>query len=254
MNHPLHPLHPCANGADTMPPAPGQSLRLRLMQRVRQSLAHESQFHTVRRDTGDWPVLHAGAHSKALAHTPVATSQLIKLAAGTALQHQPGNALQELVLLAGELTMGALPLQVGDAACTPHDAAHALRAGPGGAQFYLRLSSPPSEFVTPQRFSTFDDDANWQDFCPGVRIRELWNGGERRSVLVRMSAGAQVNSHSHGLEEECLTLAGEAFIGDTLLRSGEYQLAPQGSRHGAVQTDVGALLYVHGSLDPAAYT
>ena len=105
----------------------------------------------------------------------------------------------------------------------------------------------------PQRFSTLVDDSNWQDFCPGVRIRELWNGGERRSVLVRMTAGARVNAHRHGLEEECLMLAGEAFIGDTLLRSGEYQLAPQGSRHGAIQTDVGALFYVHGSLDPAAY-
>jgi hypothetical protein len=50
-----------------------------------------------------------------------------------------------------------------------------------------------------------------------------------------------------------MMLGGEAFIGDTLLRSGEYQLAPQGSRHGEVHTDVGALFYVHGSLDPAAY-
>jgi hypothetical protein len=68
-----------------------------------------------------------------------------------------------------------------------------------------------------------------------------------------MRAGASVVAHGHMLEEECMMLAGEAFIGDTLLRSGEYQLAPQGSRHGEVSSDVGAVFFVNGSLDPAAY-
>ena len=84
------------------------------------------------------------------------------------------------------------------------------------------------------------DDTDWDDFCPGVRIKALWEGGARRTVLVRMRAGASVKAHAHALEEECMMLAGEAFIGDTLLRSGEYQLAPQGSRHGEVSTDVGS--------------
>lgn len=245
--------NPAINGADMPSPAPAGSLRLRLMQRVRQSLAHESQFHTVRRDDADWPDLHAGVRGKLLAHTPVATSRLVRLDSGASLPRQAGQTLQEVVLLSGALTVGEQALHIGDATCTPHDGAHALRAGPDGARIYLRLSAPMPDLVTPQCFSTLDDDANWLDFCPGVRIRELWSSGERRSVLVRMSAGAQVNSHSHGLEEECLMLAGEAFIGDTLLRSGEYQLAPQGSHHGTVHTDVGALLYVHGALDPAAY-
>lgn len=248
-----HSTH-AADGTDPVAPVPADPLRTRLMERVRRSHAHEAQFHTVRRDARGWHDLHDGACAKVLAHTPVATSRLLHIDAGATLKQQPGQTLQEVVLLAGALTIGASPLQVGDAACTPHDSAHVLRAGTVGAQVYLRLSAPASEWVSEQRFSALDDDANWHDFCPGVRIRELWSGGERRSVLVRMNAGAQVNSHRHGLEEECLMLAGEAFIGDTLLRSGEYQLAPQGSRHGAVQTDVGALFYVHGSLDPAAYS
>jgi hypothetical protein len=223
------------------------------MERVRRSHEHERQFHTVRRDARGWLEQHEGVRAKILAHTPVATSRLVNIDAGVAVPLQPGQTLQEVVLMAGALKVGSRSFQVGDAACTPHDAAHVLKAGTGGAEIYLRLSEPASEWVSTLHFSTLEDDAAWQDFCPGVRIRELWSGAERRSVLVRMSAGAQVNSHRHGLEEECLMLAGEAFIGDTLLRSGEYQLAPQGSRHGAVQTDVGALFYVHGSLDPAAY-
>jgi ChrR Cupin-like domain len=244
---------PRNNGSQSASFGPAAALRRRLMQRVRQSLAHESQFHTVRRDDSAWPGVYDGVQGKLLAHTLVATSRLLRLGGDAELPLQAGQTLQEVVLLAGELSLGDQPLRVGDAACTPHDAAHLLRAGVEGARLYLRLSAPSPALVTQQLFSTLDDDANWLDFCPGVRIRELWNSGERRSVLVRMSAGAQVNSHRHGLEEECLMLAGEAFIGDTLLRSGEYQLAPQGSQHGAVQTDVGALFYVHGSLDPAAY-
>lgn len=250
MNHRPYPL---ANGAQSMSPAPARTLRRRLLQRVRQSLANESQFHTVRRDESPWPDLYSGVRSKLLAHTPVATSRLVSLDANVTLPIQAGQTLQEVVLLSGELTLGGAAIRIGDAVCTPHHPEHAPRAGGRGAQIYLRLSAPRPDQVTQQRFSTLTADAHWHDFCPGVRLRELWNGGERRSVLVRMDAGAQVSSHEHGLEEECLMLAGEAFIGDTLLRSGEYQLAPRGSRHGAVQTDVGALFYVHGSLDPAAY-
>jgi quercetin dioxygenase-like cupin family protein len=229
------------------------SIRLRLLNRVRQSLRHEGQFHTVRRDAGEWRQANAGVRSKQLARTLVATSDLLELAPGATLRQHDGVSLQEVVLLAGKLMVGTQTLDTGDALCTSHDAAHDVRAGASGARIYLRLSAPVQALAQPRRFSTLVDDPNWQDFCPGVRIRELWNGGERRSVLVRMAPGAHVNAHSHGLEEECLMLSGEAFIGDTLLRSGEYQLAPLGSRHGAIQTDVGALFYVHGSLDPAAY-
>ncbi len=244
-----------AQGGLPMPDEAGAAeLRTRLVQRIQRSVAHEGQFATVRRDTGAWHEPRPGVRSKALAQSPVAVSTLVELAAGaTFTAASPVATQQEIVLLGGQLFVGMLALACGDAACTPHDAAHALRAGAAGARFYLRLSAPPQPATTSVRFSSLADDSTWQDFGPGVRIKELWNGGERRSVLVRMRAGASVSSHSHGLEEECMMLAGEAFIGDTLLRGGEYQLAPQGSRHGAVQTDVGALFFVHGSLDPAAY-
>ena len=268
--------------ADATPspiPSPESTLRLRLMERIRTSLAHESQFQTVRREGGDWQHAQTGVRRKALATTLVVTSELIELAPGATLPQLGGVSLQEVVLMAGELSLGGAALEVGDAVCAPQDAAHLLSAGAAGAQIYLRSSTPTESTPRPtttssaprgglsspaepdllkrhdrmQRLSPLSDDAAWQDFCPGVRIRELWDGGVHRSVLVRMAAGARVNAHKHGLEEECLMLAGEAFIGDTLLRSGEYQLAPQGSRHGAIQTDVGALFFVHGSLDPVAY-
>lgn len=229
------------------------ALRARVLQRVQRSHVHESQFVTVRRNQGDWDTSQAAVRSKPLARTAVACSSLVELEPGATLALSPGFTQAELVLLNGQALIGDAALECGDAACAPHDARHVLRAGPAGARLYLRLSTPATGATRLRRFSTLTEDASWDDFCPGVRIKALWDGGERRSLLVRMRAGAQVNAHGHPLEEECMMLAGELFVGDTLLRGGEYQLAPQGSRHGKLSTDVGALLYVHGALDPASY-
>jgi hypothetical protein len=229
------------------------TVRRRLLDRVRASAIHESQFHTVRRDAPAWQPLADGVRRRELACTEVAVSSLVELSAGVLLPVAAGTRRIELVVLDGQARLGDVRLVQGDAACAPNDGRHPLTAGPQGATLYVRASRGDAGSADCVHFSTLDD-AGWDDFCAGVRIRALWNGGERRSVLVRMRAGASVGAHGHGLEEECMMVDGEAFIGDTLLRSGEYQLAPQGSRHGAVATDVGAVFFVHGSLDPAAYT
>jgi hypothetical protein len=228
------------------------AVRRRLLERVRASAVHESQFTTVRGDADAWQPAADGVRRRELARTEVAVSSLVEMSAGTALPLDGETSRIELVLLDGEATLGDVRLVRGDAASAPNDARHSLRAGEHGATLYLRSSRGDADGAGCVHFSTLDD-TGWDDFCAGVRIRELCNAGERRSVLVRMRAGASVGAHGHGLEEECMMLAGEAFIGDTLLRSGEYQLAPQGSRHGEVATDVGALFFVNGSLDPAAY-
>ncbi|HEV7913932.1 MAG TPA: cupin domain-containing protein [Albitalea sp.] len=221
-------------------PVPG-GLRSRLLARVDASHRHERQFLTVR-----------GGGDRLLARTGVASSWCIPLAPGAALPRDGAADHDELVVLAGDVLVEGRRLGCGDAVAAPSTRMQALRAGAGGACIYLRRSRGTS---CAPGFVVIDtlDERGWDLFCPGVQIRELASVGERRSVLVRMQAGANVNAHGHALEEECMMLAGEAFVGDTLLRSGDYQLAPAGSRHGAISTDVGALFFVNGSLDPAAY-
>ena len=228
------------------------AMRQRLLGRVQASAVHERQFLTVRRDADTWRPIADGVRRRELARTEVAVSSLIEMSAGAAPPIDAATGRIELVLLDGEAALGDIRLVRGDAASAPNDGHHPLHACERGATLYLRYSRGDSASADCVHFSTLDD-AGWDDFCAGVRIRELNNGGERRSVLVRMRAGASVGAHGHGLEEECMMVAGEAFIGDTLLRSGEYQWAPQGSRHGAVATDVGAVFFVSGSLDPTAY-
>ncbi|HEY2929492.1 cupin domain-containing protein [Piscinibacter sp.] len=237
------------SSSPSAPLGPGAALRLRLMMRVQASQAHESQFLTIRRDAGAWHTLAGGARVRPLVQTAQVSSSLIELPAGVCLPVDPAYNQCEMVLLVGDAICGDLPLREGDACVT---AGPDVRVGRTGARLYLRRSRVAMPVDAPTVVAT-GDDSGWDDFCPGVRIRELWNGGERRSLLVRMRAGASVGAHDHALEEECMMLAGEAFIGDTLLRSGEFQLAPRGSRHGEVTTDVGALFFVHGALDPTAY-
>jgi quercetin dioxygenase-like cupin family protein len=235
-------------GSPVHAPAP---LRRRLLERVQASHAHERQFHTVRRD-GGWRSLPA-RREKALAATGIAHTALVELAALAALPHDAACSQVEIVVLDGQASLGGLTLRCGDAACAPHDAATALVAGSIGTRLFIRWSAPAQPARAATVFPVLGRDAGWVDFLPGVRIKPLWEDGERSSMLVHMRAGAMVRGHGHDLEEECMMLAGEAFVGDTLLRAGEYQLAPAGSVHGAITTDVGALFYVHGALDPAQY-
>jgi len=232
---------------------PSSQLRRRIVERIHTSLAHERQFLTQRRDGGHWEEPQPGLRRRTLVHTGVGVCWLVELAAGRQLALMPGFTQAELVLLDGTAQLGEAPLHCGDAALAPHDPAHAVHAGPQSARLFVRLSAPVQAPCEALRFSTLVDGAGWDDFRPGVRIRALWSDGQRSSLLVRMRAGASVSEHGHPLDEECMMLAGEAFVGDTLLRSGEFQWAPGGSRHGAVTTDVGALFFVHGSLDPTAY-
>jgi len=232
---------------------PTGALRARLLARVDASHRHESQFTTLRRDDAPWRSPMPGVRVMPLIESGATWSGLVELEAGACWTIGHGWNQCEWVVQAGGVRIAGMDAGCGDAAiCSAVGCASShLATSTDGASFYLRLSRAATP-TAPMLFSTLDD-TGWDDFCPGVRIRELWNGGERRSVLVRMRPGASVNAHGHALDEECMMLAGEAFIGDTLLRSGEFQLAPQGSRHGAISTDVGALFFVNGSLDPAAY-
>ena len=126
MNHIDNPLSENAQAERTSTP---QTLRERLMRRVQLSHAHESQFHTVRRDAGLWRQAQADVRAKALASTAVARSALLDIAPGASFEQRGDAAQQEVVLLGGQLFVGIEALEVGDAICAPNDAAHVLRAG-----------------------------------------------------------------------------------------------------------------------------
>ena len=75
---------------------------------------------------------------------------------------------------------------------------------------------------------------------------------EGNGALARFAAGGRVPAHPHCIDEECLMVEGELFLGDVLLREGGFQRAPGGTAHGELFADSPCLLFFHGAIDPAA--
>lgn len=85
----------------------------------------------------------------------------------------------------------------------------------------------------------------WRALVPGVRVKCL--AAAQRAFLLELSAGATLPFHRHHEDEECMVLRGSAELGAVTVHAGDYHLAPAGSRHGAVRSKQGALLYLRGT-------
>lgn len=239
------------------------SLRDTLMARVSESLADENALQTVRGKDGVWRILKAGIRYKQLWAGLQGSSVLIEFAPGASLYAHRHNWLEEGIVLSGGLQMGELELGRFDYHVSPPGSRHEAIGSRQGGVAYLRGTSLGENagvlkellggvlHLGKGRSQTMaaDSDAGWREFAPGVRRKLLCTDADRASYFYRLQPGAELPTHSHKLEEECLVLEGEAFLGDILLCGGDYQLAPSGTRHRQVGTDVGALLFVRAERD-----
>lgn len=272
----LDPDEPQASGAiaealadalKPIPPAPerASALRSRLLDRARASREQADGLITVRRDQGEWRPLAKGVRVKMLNDSAVARSVLVELDPGGVLPIHRHNEHEECVVLRGEAQLGDLNVRRGDYHIALSGSRHGRVSSATGALLYLRgvpigdvLGSArdlikawmPGKGAAP--ITVRADEGEWHDFMPGVQTKDLWREGQERSILLRMQPGARVPSHPHPIPEDCLLLEGEVFLGDTLLRPGEFQHAPAGTVHCTLTSDVGALLYVHGAAEYAA--
>ena len=218
----------------------------RLRQRVAAHRSANASMHTLQqpqRGTAEpWaPGVHAWPLSPG-------RSWWVALDADAALP--PSAGPHELLVLAGTLHLGqqSLPAQ-GHALAGPQAR---WQAGPQGAQLYLR-QHVDGPFTAPGTAQLQAPDANaWQPLRPGVSIRPLHGEGPAMSLLARFEPGACVPAHPHGIDEECLMVDGDLFLGDLLLRQGGFQAAPAGSTHGDLVADGPCLLFFHGAIDAAA--
>lgn len=242
-----------------LPPGLKRAMRERLLARVSQSLAEHAGLLTVRREEGGWQRIARGIRIRLLWHGPQGNSILIELAPGTALPVHRHLWVEEGIVLRGEVQIGELTLVPFDYQVSPAGSRHAPIRSREGALAFLRgtslghTSSLLREIVGgiwPRRGEaarTVFAAGNWIEVAQGVQKKALWSDGKMASCFFRLAPGTRLAGHLHPADEECLMLAGELFLGDVLLRQGDYQLASAGSRHGEVYTDVGALLYVRGA-------
>lgn len=234
------------------------ALRERLLQRVAASAARHQGLVTVRRDDGPTLELAAGASARWLYRSakpaalrpgePLALA-LVELAPGASLSAGLGLAGQasEWLVVRGTCAVDGVALASLDLqqrAATPGEP---VLSSASGATVYVRNSGGTAIKGQTSR----EHDAVWEDFGPGIRRRVVWRQGTEACYLARAEAGANVPAHGHHVDEECLMLEGELFLGDILLRAGEFQLAPAGIEHGIVQAASETLLYVRGDIAPA---
>lgn len=241
-------------------PARSAQLRERLLQRARASRANDDRVINVRSDDVNWHSLAKGVRVKMLCKGARSRSVLVELDAGAALPRHAHHEHEECVVLRGEALLGDLRVCQGDYHIAPAGSRHGRVSSPGGALLYLRGTSIGSgvevarDIITGWLPGSGDrpvtvraDEGDWLDVAPGVQTKHLWRDADVQSMLVRLQPDAGIAAHADRIDEECLMLDGEAFFGDTLLRSGEYQLAAAGTRRRHITTDVGALLFMHGS-------
>lgn len=237
---------------------PAASLRARLLQRVAASAARHQGLVTVRRDHGAPIELAPGVRARWLYRCgqpaalrpgePVALA-LLELAPGASLTAGLGLAGQgsEWLVVRGECRLDGLALAALDQHCRAAAPTEPVLSSARGATIYLRNSGD----VALRAGTSREREAVWDDFGPGIRRRVVWRQGDETCYLARAEAGAFVPAHGHHLDEECLILEGDLFLGDILLRAGEFQLAPAGMEHGIVQAASQTLLYVRGDDVPA---
>jgi quercetin dioxygenase-like cupin family protein len=244
-------------------PKQREILRTGILERIAHSVAGHADLLTVRLKNGVWQTLKPGIHFKPLWTGSEGSSVLIEFAPGASLPAHRHNWVEEGIVLRGDLEMGELQLGPLDYHMSPIGSRHASIRSRQGALAYLRGTSLGHKSSVLRELlggllplggdsclTVFaNKNENWVQVVEGVFKKELWSDNIWVSRIYRLEPGALVPGHSHLLAEECMMLQGEVFLGDILLRAGEYQLAPAGSQHGEVYSDVGATLFVRGARD-----
>jgi hypothetical protein len=245
------------------PPHDAARTRERLFARLRESARRQREYFTVRREAAAWQGAGPGALACTLHAGALACVRIVRLEDGAEPPWSAHAAGQELLVLDGALASGdpALP------ALGRHDLLIRERGAPGAWQasgpsrIYLRERCVALEALPPLEArwwllagrrprAVAHARRGWHPAGPGVNVCPLWGDAGIVSMLVRFAPGAGVADHHHAVDEDCLVLEGEMFLGDILLRAGDYQLAPAGGGHFGETSDVGVLFYFHGAVDP----
>ncbi len=238
-----------------------ESLEKRLENRIQASVAKHAGLITVRSRDGLWRKLTAGIRFKPLWESPSGNSLLIEFSPGSALPLHRHNYVEEGIVLSGGLQLDDLELSQFDYHVSPAGSRHGRIRSRQGALAYLRGSSigqPFSMFkevlggLFPKNHkeseSILSHEGGWRKIQKGLHQKDLWTDGTVLSKFIRIAKDARIAGHYHPLDEECMMLSGDIFLGDILLQEGDYHLAPAGTGHLEITSDTGALLYVRGAL------
>jgi hypothetical protein len=251
----------------SMRPEQGRRLQDRLLDRVHRSARAHRDLTTVRREDGAWGAAAPGVMRRVLHEGHGMRVQLLQLQAHAPLPRSAGALAEELLVIEGGLVASVAGAEVAlprlHQRVISHHWEHGqpelLRAGDAGASLYVRsrllaldaLPHSEARWWARAQELPLGDAARPRSWCPfgdGAVAIDLHTHEGVASMLLRIAPGARLPDHGHGLNEDCFMLGGDMFLGDILMRAGDYQLALAGGRHVGISSDEGGLFYFHGAL------
>lgn len=255
-----------AHELTALPVAPGRRelLRRGVLDRVRRSAVAHRSLSTVRREDGAWVATGPGVWRRALSATGGMRVDLLKLAPHAAMPLPQDALAQEVLVVDGLLGVFAESSPTVHLGALQHcvigrKALSLQTAGSAGATLYLRSlmvdlvhlpanearwwSTAPSASVAAAGLG-----CQWARFLDGVDAVGLHVQDDVASMLIKIAPGATLPDHGHSLDEDCFMLDGDMFLGDVLMRAGDYQWAHVGGQHVGISSDTGGLFYFHGAV------
>ena len=231
------------------------AISTRLLLRARQSALAHRDFVTLRREGRVYAPVSDGVRSYTLRNGKGVRIDLLQLDPHASLNWPTGVVAQEVLVISGTLNEGQGNAMALHSLCIRRDAAQPLISGSEGARLYVRQLMEPEDVPEIERAWWFSDAAtstsHWEALSEGVELQHLRLVGNVTSSLSRITPGSHVGDHGHNLDEDCMMLQGDLFLGDILLRPDDYQVAPAGHNHVNSMSDTGALFYFHGHLPTA---
>jgi quercetin dioxygenase-like cupin family protein len=237
-----------------------ESVGKRLGERIQNSIANHAGLRTVRSREGNWINLVSGIRYKPLWESTQGNSVLVEFAAGSALPLHRHHYLEEGIVLSGRIQLDDLELAQFDYHVSPMGSRHGCIRSDQGALAYLRGSSlgkPLTMFkevlggLLPKNHKESESvkakDNDWIEIQAGVFQKVLWTDGKIASRFLRLETDTKMDGHDHPLDEECMMLSGDIFLGDILIQEGDYHIATAGSKHLPIFSDTGAFFFVRGA-------
>ncbi len=223
-----------------------------LLDRARQSAIAHRNYVTRRREARSYAEVTAGMRSCTLRLGDGVRIDLVQLAPDAALAWPAGVLALEVLVMTGTLHVDSGRMLSQHDLGVFRQSSPPLRAGSAGAHLYVRSLLAVASLPAAEQLWWSSNDATrapgWEPLSEGVEIKGLRCVGNVVSTLARIAPGAVVVDHGHGLDEDCMMLQGDLFLGDILLRENDYQMAPAGGTHVNSMSDTGALFYFHGCM------
>jgi anti-sigma factor ChrR (cupin superfamily) len=111
-----------------------------------------------------------------------------------------------------------------------------------------RVTNPQrgAQYFANNNFFAHGDLLDWTPLVPGVDLKVLFvdSATGARTLVIRMGPNLLFPPHHHGDIEDLYVIAGDAWVGDIPMHSGDYCRAPAGTEHNDIRSGANGAMAV----------